>query len=95
MRKLRSQLWFDDATHPSLTALYLERYKHSGAGKGSHFLTADQPSIDRLTAAAGFRYVWDAQTGQFAHPTGIIVATDRQGWQQGQQATDYQLGWQR
>jgi hypothetical protein len=26
--------------------------------------------------------------------TGIIVAIDRQGWQQGKQATDNQLGWQ-
>jgi hypothetical protein len=26
--------------------------------------------------------------------TGIIVAVDRQGWQQGRQATDNQLGWQ-
>ena len=30
MKKLRSQLWFDDASHPSLTALYLERYLNSG-----------------------------------------------------------------
>ena len=32
-------------------------------------------SIERLTKAAGFRYVWDEQTKQFAHPTGIIVLT--------------------
>ena len=40
-----------------------------------HFLTGDQPSIDRLTKAAGFRYAWDQETKQFAHPTGIIVLT--------------------
>ena len=28
-----------------------------------------------LTRAAGFRYAWDEQTQQFAHPTGIIVLT--------------------
>jgi protein SCO1/2 len=56
-------------------ATYLERYKRSGASAGSHFLTAEPPSIDRLTKAAGFRYVWDAPTNQFAHPTGIIVVT--------------------
>ena len=54
---------------------YLERYRRPGASAGSHFLTADPPAIDRLTKAAGFRYVWDAQTKQFAHPTGIIVVT--------------------
>jgi protein SCO1/2 len=55
--------------------IYLDRYKRSGAAAGWHFLTADQPSIDRLTRAAGFRYAWDAETRQFAHPTGIIVLT--------------------
>lgn len=30
MKKLRSQLWFDDPAHPSLTALYLERYLNYG-----------------------------------------------------------------
>ena len=29
----------------------------------------------RLTKAAGFRYVWDDETQQFAHPTGVIVLT--------------------
>ena len=54
---------------------YLERYRHAGAAEGSHFLTADLASIEQLTKAAGFRYVWDASTQQFAHPTGIIVVT--------------------
>jgi protein SCO1 len=54
---------------------YLERDRRPGASAGSHFLTADPPSIDRLTRAAGFRYVWDARTNQFAHPTGVIVVT--------------------
>ena len=56
-------------------ASYLERYRRDGAAQGWHFLTGDQPSIDRLTKAAGFRYVWDEQTKQFAHPTGVIVLT--------------------
>jgi protein SCO1/2 len=54
---------------------YLERYKRPGAAAAWHFLTGDQPSIDRLTRAAGFRYAWDQDTKQFAHPTGIIVLT--------------------
>jgi len=56
-------------------ALYLERYKRPGAADAWHFLTGDQRSIDRLTKAAGFRYAWDADTKQFAHPTGVIVLT--------------------
>jgi protein SCO1 len=56
-------------------AAYLERYTRAGASEGWHFLTGDQPSIDRLTKAAGFRYVWDADTKQFAHPSGVVVLT--------------------
>jgi protein SCO1/2 len=63
------------ATAAAKKAAYLERYRHADAAAGSHFLTADPPSIERLTKAAGFRYVWDASTQQFAHPTGIIVVT--------------------
>jgi len=54
---------------------YLERYQRPGTDAASHFLTADQPSIERLTRAAGFRYVWDEPTRQFAHPSGVIVTT--------------------
>ena len=53
----------------------LERYKRAGAAEGWHFLTGDQESITQLTKAAGFRYVWDAPTHQFAHPSGVIVLT--------------------
>jgi len=56
-------------------AMYLERYKADDAPAAWHFLTGDPPSIARLTAAAGFRYVWDADTKQFAHPSGVIVLT--------------------
>jgi len=56
-------------------AVYLERYRRPGAADGWHFLTGDQPQIDRLTKAAGFRYVWDEATKQFAHPSGVIVVT--------------------
>jgi len=56
-------------------AYYLERYKRAGANGGWHFLTGDQPQIDRLTKAAGFRYAWDAETKQYAHPSGVIVLT--------------------
>jgi protein SCO1/2 len=70
---------FDPRDTPETAAVkkagYLERYSRPGAAAASHFLTADQPSIDRLTKAAGFRYVWDQQTKQFAHPTGVVVLT--------------------
>jgi protein SCO1 len=54
---------------------YVERYKHAGAEAGWHFLTGDQAAIDSVTGAAGFRFAWDEDTKQFAHPTGVIVLT--------------------
>jgi protein SCO1 len=63
------------ATAAAKKAVYLDRYKRPGAAEGWHFLTGDQPQIDRLTKAAGFRYAWDAETKQYAHPSGVIVLT--------------------
>ncbi len=56
-------------------ATYLSRYKRPGADAGWHFLTGDRESIDRVTKAAGFRYAWDQDTKQWAHPAGVIVLT--------------------
>ena len=70
---------FDPRETPVLAAgkkkAYLERYKRASAEQGWHFLTGDQASIDALTQAAGFSFTWDEQTQQFAHASGIIVAT--------------------
>jgi protein SCO1/2 len=38
-------------------------------------LTGDEESIRRATSAAGFTYQWDERTGQFAHVSGVLVAT--------------------
>lgn len=56
-------------------AEYMTRYKRPGTEGGWHFLTGDEPEIKRLTSAAGYKYTWDQETQQFAHPTGIIVTT--------------------
>jgi len=56
-------------------ALFLERYRKTGGSEAAHFVTADEHAIRRLAAAAGFRYVWDTETQQFAHPTGVTVLT--------------------
>lgn len=70
---------FEPKETPELAAekkkAYLARYKRPGAAAGWHFLTGDAASIGRLTRAVGFRYAWDAETGQYAHPAGILVLT--------------------
>jgi protein SCO1 len=70
---------FDSREGPELArakkAAYLQRYKRAGAEAGWHFLTGDEASLRRLTAAVGFRYAWDERTKQFAHPAGLVVLT--------------------
>lgn len=56
-------------------AEYTHRFRRPESDGGWHFLTGTEPEIQRLAKAAGFRYVWDEQTQQYAHPSGIIVTT--------------------
>jgi protein SCO1 len=50
-------------------------YGHPETAAGFHFLTGDQTAIDALTQAVGFRYAVDPVTHQFAHASGLMVAT--------------------
>jgi len=70
---------FDPADTPSVAAerkqTFLRRYISAADGAHVHFLTGRQSSIAALTTAVGFRYTWDQQTSQFAHPAAISVLT--------------------
>ena len=70
---------FDPRETPALAAakkkVYLSRYKRPEAEGGWHFLTGDRAATAAVTEAAGFRYAWDEETRQFAHPAGLLVAT--------------------
>ncbi len=70
---------FDPREKPELAAakkrVYLTLYNRPHGWEGWHFLTGDQESIRQLTSAVGFRYKWDAASGQYAHATGIMLLT--------------------
>jgi protein SCO1 len=72
---------FDPRETPELARrkkeTYIQWYKRPGASEGWHFLTGDKHSIEKLTEAAGFRYRYDPATDQFAHASGIMVATSQ------------------
>ncbi len=55
--------------------LYVQRYGRAGAAEGWHFLTGEQEAIRTLTAAVGFRYVYDAKKDEYAHATGLLLLT--------------------
>ena len=70
---------FDPRETPELAAakkqIYVKGYNRPGTEASWHFLTGDAANIKRLTDATGFRFVWDEQTNQFAHASGIMVLT--------------------
>ena len=57
--------------------VYLRRYnkRNALAEQGWHFLTGQQPQIQQLAQAVGFRYVYDPRIDQYAHAGGVQIAT--------------------
>jgi protein SCO1 len=60
-------------------ALYLKRYGHPETANGWHFLTGQEPAIDKLASAVGFGYVRvqgpDGVFDQYAHASAIEILT--------------------
>lgn len=53
----------------------LAHYGRAGTEQGWHLLTGDEQAIRRVTDAAGFKFYWDPVMGQFAHASGVMIAT--------------------
>jgi protein SCO1/2 len=53
----------------------LNGYGRPESAAGWHFLTGDEPQIRAVADAAGFRYVYDPKIDQYAHASGLVVAT--------------------
>jgi protein SCO1/2 len=70
---------FDPSEKPVLAEakqiMYTGLYGRHGAVHGWHFLTGDEDQIQKLAAAVGFRFVYDKESSQFAHASGIMVMT--------------------
>ena len=64
-----------DSLASAKKAEYITAYDREGTAGGWHFLTGDQEQITRLAQSVGFRYVYDESNGQYAHASGIMVAT--------------------
>jgi len=64
-----------DAVRKKEIALHDYRRTDAEIAAGWHFLTGDKSSIDALTEAVGFNYTFDTATNQYAHASGIMLAT--------------------
>jgi protein SCO1/2 len=62
-------------------AVVLHDYNRAGDAAsfnaGWHFLTGDKPQIDALANAVGFKYAFDTATNQYAHASGVMLATSQ------------------
>jgi len=72
---------FDPKETPDLAAakkkVYLAQQEKPEAAHGWHFLTGPPESVSALTKAVGFRYAWDEETKQWAHPAGLLVVSPK------------------
>ena len=70
---------FDARDTPAAAAAkeraHLEYWSRQADAPSWHLLTGDETTIRRVTSSAGFTYQWDERTGQFAHVSGVLVAT--------------------
>ena len=53
----------------------LKEYDRARTAAGWHFLTGEPDAIRQLTEAVGFRYLYDEKSQQYAHASGLMVAT--------------------
>jgi protein SCO1/2 len=63
------------ATARAKRQAYTRRYLHEDGRKGWHFLTGKADDIAAVADACGFRFVHDPRTDQYAHASGIMIAT--------------------
>ena len=70
---------FDPKDTPEIAAAKKKAYAlelgRPSAEAGWHFLTGDEEAIRRLTGAAGFRYFFDQNRGDYVHASAIMIVT--------------------
>jgi protein SCO1/2 len=86
----------DPTDTPAMAGVWERRdvahYGRTGAAAGWHTLVGAQAQVAALAAAAGFHYRYDPRSGQYAHPSGLIVVTPRGGISRYFMGVDYPAG---
>lgn len=67
----------DPRETPGDAARKLSTYRAAGHPRAAtlQLLTGDRQQIAQVARAAGFQYAYDANTDQYAHPAGFLIAT--------------------
>lgn len=55
--------------------IYVGRYGRVASDDAWPFMTGDGPTVQKLSEALGFSYLWDPKQKQFAHAAAVIVVT--------------------
>lgn len=55
--------------------IYTKLYNREGSKEGWHGLVGNQPSIDALAKAIGFRYKYNEKMGTYIHTAGFVMLT--------------------
>jgi protein SCO1/2 len=55
----------------------LGHYGRQSAVMGWHYLTGSETAIRATADAAGFHFIHDVRSGQYAHPSGFLILTSR------------------
>jgi protein SCO1/2 len=70
---------FDPKDTPELAAskkqMYVKRYGRPNTANGWHFLTGDETNIKAFLDAVGYHVKYDPRTDQYAHASGVMIAT--------------------
>lgn len=56
---------------------YLSHYGRAVNASSWRSLTGTQPAIEKLADAIGFRYAYDEELKQYAHPSGLVLLTPK------------------
>jgi protein SCO1/2 len=54
---------------------YMRAYARPGTQGGFHFLTADKETVERITDQLGFKFRWNPEMNEWAHPSAAIVVS--------------------
>jgi protein SCO1/2 len=54
---------------------YMRIYSRPGTENGFHFLTSDKETIERMTDQLGFKFRWNPEMNEWAHPSAAIIIT--------------------